>query len=199
MEGNSLIGSRWFDIHCRNSKYVFQVIKCDDKSCCGETKSDIKMVLSNFLPPPLSIKNTPKISYDINGKFVSLLLAIKLPKTILTDWLVESDVPYDYCCPSMNGKIMEFTCKKCKKYFATLYILKLHVKTAHQTTLIKKVRPIRVAAKRQREMMVKIASDELEWMDESDLEMEDPIIAENEESNCQLEEIDFKLIENDFL
>jgi len=44
----------WKAIHVRQSQYLMQIIKCDDKACCGVWRSSLRMLLRDrFLPAPV--------------------------------------------------------------------------------------------------------------------------------------------------
>ncbi len=46
----------WYSNHVRESQYLLQIVKCDDRNCCKRLRSDIRAILQNrFLPPPLPL------------------------------------------------------------------------------------------------------------------------------------------------
>jgi len=83
----------------------------------------------------------------------------------------------------MQKVLSERICKTCGQYFVSIVMLRNHVKThKHQPSQTKLVRPVRVAARRQQEMMVIIANAEnvksAEWQDEDNLDISEMIIPE---------------------
>lgn len=96
-------------------------------------------------------------------------------------------IPYDIECPSVKTDIKKRICSKCSLYHASLTYLKEHQKSCGAISVIQRVRPIRIAAQRQRELMVIIRNienqDDAEWIDDEflDEEIEIPKF-ENKES-----------------
>ena len=89
---------------------------------------------------------------------------------------VFSSIPYDLYCRSIQKVLSERICKTCGQYFASIVMLPNHIKThKHQPSQTKLVRSVRVAARRQREMMVIIANAEnmksAEWKDKDRLDI----------------------------
>ena len=77
----------WNAKHVRSSQYLLQIVKCNDKSCCGEFRNNIGSLLPDrFLPPPLKVKPSekgflePANIRDKTGKFLPLFtqLSVKL-------------------------------------------------------------------------------------------------------------------------
>ena len=110
-------------------------------------------------------------------------------------------IPYDYSCPSVQPHLRRRICSDCNMYFATFKELDLHKdchkrkkSTKKQTSLFPspissgstpppqpspppsppppRVRPQRIAAKRQGELLCAFAYQELEWMDMDDVDTE---------------------------
>ncbi|XP_014225558.1 uncharacterized protein LOC106651539 [Trichogramma pretiosum] len=47
----------WHKEHVCESQYFLQIVKCDDRNCCSDFKSDINIILKDrFLSPPLLLK-----------------------------------------------------------------------------------------------------------------------------------------------
>ena len=74
--------------------------------------------------------------------------------------------------------LAERMCKKCSLYFATKVLLKEHCSIHNETQPVSRDRPIRIAARRQRELMTIISyienGEHIDWMDELELDC-DPI------------------------
>ena len=97
--------------------------------------------------------------------------------------------PYDLYCPSVESCLTDRVCKVCNMYFASQVMLKKHlgvhaairadaVETMAAAAAPQRIRPLRVAARRQRELMVLIAQRELnseyaEWVDENLVDLTD--------------------------
>lgn len=97
----------------------------------------------------------------------------------------EKGLPHDFACPTVQNDLHKRTCVTCGLYFGTITSLKSHKhhcakqkqdgpKTHAATDRPIKVRPVRVAARRQRELMCIISymeNEVPEWYDESDVDM----------------------------
>lgn len=188
----------WWSKHVRTSQYLLQIVKCHDKKCCNPERSSYFSVISNrFMPPPIPIHQTidglkapsQKENYETH-KFPSIFINLSMRNEKLLSECNYDVLPYDYYCPSIQSLLFERICKKCLIYFASNVMLKNHMKshrnerqgTANINDLVpepRKIRPIRLAAKRQREIMAIIAQGELqdaEWINENDLDLTDMII-----------------------
>lgn len=71
--------------HVQSSQYLLQIVKCDDESCCGEFRSNIKSLLPDkFLLPPIRVKPSEKgVLEPANvgsktGKFLPLFTKLSL-------------------------------------------------------------------------------------------------------------------------
>ena len=146
---------------------------------------------NRFFPPLIPICQSehgltvPEQSDHENHKFPSLFAAqlIKIEE-ILPRTLCELKIlPYDLFCPSVHSNIVDRCCKICNVYFASNVILKQHLVIHRRPKQVEpesvpppRVRPIRVAARRQRELMAIIAAEsskaeQCDWMDEDDLDL----------------------------
>ena len=122
------------------------------------------MIKNQFLPPPLPIAQTSeglpvpeRSSVGTSHRFPSLFVALSLRVTDISHHSasVFSSIPYHLHCPSIQKVLSERMCKMCGQYFASIVMLRNHIKMhKHQPSQTKLVRPVRVAARRQREMMV---------------------------------------------
>ena len=101
-------------------------------------------------------------------------------------------IPYNYSCPFADQDIMKRRmCSHCGFYFASLKTKSLHGASYRVTkdrieNAAERMRPLRVAAHRQRELLCVRAFQEIEWaaMDEVDAEDYDlSNIADDENEN----------------
>ena len=150
------------------------------------------MIKNRFLRPPLPIAQTSeglrvpeRLSVWTSHRFPSLFVALSLRVNDISHRFasVFSSIPYDRYCPSIEKVLSERICKTCGQYFVSIVILRNHIKThQHQPSQTKLVRPVRVAARHQRETMVIIANAEnvksAEWQDEGNLDIIEMIIPE---------------------
>ena len=63
---NNLIrqNEEWHLKHIKESKYLLQIRKCDDLSCCSVKRSSLfRVIKDGFIPPPIPIQQTK------NGQF----------------------------------------------------------------------------------------------------------------------------------
>jgi hypothetical protein len=94
--------------------------------------------------------------------------------------------PYDLHCPSVQPQLVKRCCSVCGIYHASVKSAVNHGKVHRRTSLavipqeLEKKRPVRVAARRQREMMVVLRdhlnNESAEWLDvdEIDLDRQEP-------------------------
>ena len=78
-------------------------------------------------------------------------------------------IPYDYSCPSVDqDMIKRRMCSHCGLYFSSLKAKSLHGASYRVTegrieNTTERVRPLRVAARRQRELLCVTVFQEMEW------------------------------------
>lgn len=190
----------WINRHVRTSQYFTQIVKCLDTSCCSAPRSSYFSILpQRFLPPPFPVVQTgeglktPDRSGSINQQeqhlFPSLFTALSLSLEAVLPRSVRSlkELPYDLYCPSVQSVLTERTCKICGKYFASKVMLKSHL-VLHKEVQVAKpkpTRPVRLAAKRQRELMAIIVNDEYgpedaDWIQEEELDIDGLAIPEDD-------------------
>lgn len=140
-----------------------QVVKCGDRDCCSEPRSDLFKFLKQFVPAPLCITQNGlqiKGNSDEGNEFTSLFLRLSLSDSHLGQGTVR-EVPFDYCCPSVTDLIKVRTCQTCGIYHATKKSLAAHNRICKSTRLLPRphptlddsflrIRPQRIAAQRQR-------------------------------------------------
>lgn len=177
------VSFQWRAKHVRESQYCTQVVKCSDGGCCRPARSSIfKVLASRFLPPPFPLQQTSEglkapepDSHE--SKFMSLFLALAfnnqdiLPRSLAG----YKSLPFDAYCPSVQSVLMRRICKECGLYHASLTSLKAHTRTCGIEQTVQRTRPVRLAARRQRELMAIIAYDnnmeDAEWIDEEFLDV----------------------------
>lgn len=194
----------WFAKHVRTSQYFTEISKCDDLNCCSPKRSSLQYVLpGQFLEPPIPIvqgedglavpvfKGSEKLSMKFPSLFVANSVRLKelLPKVVKSNY---KQVPYDLYCSSVQKDLLERICKECHVYFASGVMLKTHIKEFHRNKVIlgpKKIRPMRIAAQRQREMMAILVDDYnneyAEWIDEDELDTQGVEIDLNDKESAE--------------
>lgn len=157
------------------------------RNCCSPLRGSLQNVLRNrFLPPPVSLSQTSHglaaSAKDETLHFPSMFVLNSLhnenilPKSANAYKLI----PYDLYCTSVKSVLSDRICGSCGIYFASAVMLREHRKS-HKTILTsqaaaKKTRPVRVAAKRQREWMAIISRGgnmDCEWIEEDELDLSD--------------------------
>ena len=123
------LDQQWIDTHVRQSRYLLQIVKCQDLSCCKASRINYNVVLgSKFLPPPVPIKVSQKgPAIHSEGQFGSLFQNLFLALRTKTK-------VFDTFCPKMNqikhvsGKteLQRRVCTKCSIYYPTLKALNAH-------------------------------------------------------------------------
>ena len=88
-------------------------------------------------------------------------------------------IPYDLSCPSTKKDIQKRLCLHCGLYFGTIKSLNKHRRHCKKPSSNQeiaeqqiRVRPIRVAARRQRELLCVMEMQELEWHDIDDVDVD---------------------------
>ncbi|GBN23431.1 hypothetical protein AVEN_219084-1 [Araneus ventricosus] len=118
-----------------------------------------------------------------NYKFPTLFAAQILKADELLPRSVESSykvLSYDLYCPSVQSVLPTRVCKHCGLYFTSNVILKKHIIGVHKITgkcqpEVGSVRPLRIATRRQQELMAVIAFTENvefeDWVDEDGIDI----------------------------
>ena len=123
------------------------------------------------------------MSDDDAPQFLPLFVNLQLNSVIQQDKMGDFMVPpYDLHCPSVEPFLRKRCCSVCGIYHASLKALVIHMKDCHPkspppiaVTPVgdERIRPVRIAARRQRELMV-ILRDHLngeaaKWLDDVDI------------------------------
>ena len=122
----------WFEKHCSISKYCLQISKCDDLSCCGKLRSNIRVIMKErYLPGPRLIKRSTESGVQLasigeqpvkDKKIYTNLIQTLALSHLKPSGYEEVGLPYDLFCPSVHKKLAEkdgsrYQCEfvKCKK------------------------------------------------------------------------------------
>ena len=175
------ISEKWKSSHVRSSQYLLQIVKCGGIVCCMPFRSSYrKIVKDRFLPPPFSICQSPDDGLtwtrSNTGDYLSLHQTIamccmipasahrKYPLGIPYDAFnpaVMDDLKYDCAqnvgCVSIRSKL----CRSCSDDNDAK---SEEASDAEESVATKRVRPLRVAAIRQREPLCVMQMQEMEWM-----------------------------------
>jgi len=116
----------WKSIHLRASKYLLQIVKCDDINCCKPRRSTISNVLPNrFLPAPA------RFDKNENGVFLASIdndsahFGTLSTRSLLSSF-IPIDLPFDRFCPSVQDSLHERICNKCNIYHCSEKALEQH-------------------------------------------------------------------------
>ena len=191
----------WKACHVRQSQYFLQIVKCKDPKCCSSFQSSyLKVVPQRFLPPPLPVVHTrngikwAKVNKDTT--YLSLYQNISLQNALMPTQATKKfpkGIPYDYSCPSVDqDMIKRRMCSHCGLYFSSLKAKSLHEASCRVTggrieNTTERVRPLRVAVRRQRELLCAVTFQEMEWalIDETDAEHFDLSNITNDENESE--------------
>ena len=167
MEHQEFPSQEWFATHVRASQYFLQILKCDNVECCTPFRSNLKSILpEGFFPAPLCVSQSKGLRAadpeDDSCKYLSLFqrLSINLEAEGYSG-VNKFQIPYDVCCPSVKDQLCNRTCRICHLYFPSNVMQGQHSRALHPKVKIveaPRTRPLRVAARRQRELMVIIAA-----------------------------------------
>ncbi|CAG8550095.1 7005_t:CDS:2 [Dentiscutata heterogama] len=135
----------WMEKHVMTCRYMTQVIKCDDPSCCKPFHSGIKQVLPNrFFPPPLLLQQKLHsiciASMGISNNtthFGSFLLSVLMERKLTPPDANLQYFPFDWYCPTVNKSINEYLCSYCNRYYALKGALKIHTRKCKKSNLSK--------------------------------------------------------------
>lgn len=165
----------------------------------GEVRCDLRHLLpGRFLLNPVPVKHSGQAIVTSNADvpiFLPLFVNVQLNNVIQQEKIGNFVVPpYDLHCPSVEPHLSKRCCSVCGLYHASVKSALSHSRDCHRTTAPstviaaqpEKKRPVRIAARRQREMMV-VLRDHLngetaEWVDTEEIDTDH---LENESSNSK--------------
>ena len=119
---------------------------------------------------------------DKDAKYLSLYQNMSLRNTLMPSQASKKypkGLPYDYSCPSVKQDVIKRRlCSSCGLYFGTIKANTLHKASCRVTevrteNVTERVRPMRIAARRQRELLCVMALQEMEWVSMDDVDIED--------------------------
>ena len=112
----------WVSQHCRITRYMLQIVKCDGRTCCSEMRTSWSSVFKQkFLPSPVPVRQEPtgpvipevgqvKKSDECHGNlWQRLAITPLIPNTGY------NEIPYDLYCARV--KVNERVCKLCGIYY----------------------------------------------------------------------------------
>ena len=110
----------WVSQHCRITKHILQIVKCDDRTCCSEMRTSWSSIFKQkFLPSPVPVRQEPTgpVIPEVgqvkkSDKFLGNLRQ-RLAITPLNTGYKE--IPYDLYCAIV--KVNERVCKLCGIYY----------------------------------------------------------------------------------
>ncbi|XP_065172441.1 uncharacterized protein [Atheta coriaria] len=168
---------QWYSEHVRESQYLLQVLKCDDRACCGHVRSSLRSILpERFMIPPYPILQSssglciPKPEEHDGKTFATFLLLLSLG--------ISPSLQKD------RQQLLERTCQWCGLYFCTKKKVKEHVNSCHKqckninnSVGMHNVHPSRILTRRSngrsREILCVVReNDDTEWLDESDVDFQ---------------------------
>lgn len=129
---------QWYGKHVRESQYLLQIVKCDNRSCCRPQRSSLfHILIEGFLPPPLPIlQGKHGLEYENESRntflspFANLALNKILPPRAATKF--PNGIPYDFACPTVQDILPRRVCSTCGLYFATIKSNKAHLTNQRQ-------------------------------------------------------------------
>ncbi|KAJ8896472.1 hypothetical protein PR048_001816, partial [Dryococelus australis] len=170
-----LPSEEWYAEHVRESQYVLQVVKCDDRDCWSPRRSALHMILHDcFLSPPYPITQvdghlTIPDREEHDGKtFAPFFIRHCFPIQPLHAFI---GMPYDLYCPSVHRDIEERCCSTCSIYFSSITRAAEHRRAVHRApaALARKVRPSQIVTRLATDLLC--ASDNgLEWLNRNEVE-----------------------------
>ena len=171
------MSEEWKAYHVRQSLYFSQIVKCIDVKCCSSFQSSyLKVVPKRFLPPPLPVVHTRNENEwakdEKDATYLSLYQNIFFQNSLIPAQATKKfpkGIPYDYSCPPVDQDMMKPRMfSHCSLYFSSLKAKSLHGTSCRVTegrieNTRGRVPPLRVPARRQRELLCVMGFQEMEW------------------------------------
>ena len=176
----------WKATHLRESQYCLQIVKCKNEACCTPFRSSIRTVLKDrFLPPPIPVvqgEDGIEWAKKVQGAtYLRLFQALTLSESLISKRATRKfpkGIPFDYSCPSVHqDQVTKRMCTKCGLYLDVVTMASPTTSTVVSVPR-EKVRPVRIAARRGRELMCVMEIQESEWQDIDDVDTSDIDIPE---------------------
>ncbi|CAG8843569.1 23560_t:CDS:2, partial [Racocetra persica] len=89
----------WIEKHVMTCRYMTQVTKCDDQSCCKPFRTNIN-------------------ASDDTIHYFGFLLSVLMEGKLIPPNMNLRRFPFNWYCPTINKSINEYICPYCNKYFA---------------------------------------------------------------------------------
>ena len=150
-------------------------MKCADSRCCLSFQSSyLKFVAKKRLPLPVAHTRDGFgwAKDDKDATHLSLYQSISLKNALMPAQATKKfpkGIPYDYSCPPVDQDMMKPRMfSHCSLYFSSLKAKSLHGTSCRVTegrieNTRGRVPPLRVPARRQRELLCVMGFQEMEW------------------------------------
>ena len=152
--------------HVVQSTYSCQVVKCCDPQCCEPFRSNyISIFPKRFLPKPSPIVYSsagPAIAMPpdlINCNYSTLFHSRVLGESTVNISNFKT-VPFDFFCPSAQGKLGDRACQYCTYHAPTPAALKRHLTIHNNRTL----EPLDAPTFVDSDAAIPIISDLTQWL-----------------------------------
>ncbi|KAJ8666270.1 hypothetical protein QAD02_007932 [Eretmocerus hayati] len=159
------VDEQWYLNHVRESQYLLQISKCQDKACCSPPRSNLRSILpTGFLPSPTLVHNekgtgilkaVPLGEEHANARFLPLFQRLALVNLEIPNPDGFKKIPYDLYCPSVRSELSGRICKTCGIYFVTKKAATDHMKSLNHAPVKapQKSRIKRIEAQRKEEVL----------------------------------------------
>uniref|UniRef100_A0A8C4PZQ8 C2H2-type domain-containing protein n=1 Tax=Eptatretus burgeri TaxID=7764 RepID=A0A8C4PZQ8_EPTBU len=128
------VSPKWTANHVRQSQYLLQIVRCEDRRCCTDWRTNWnKIIPTRFLPAPYPLQQSgngvivpePEVADNCN-LFASL--SQRLAFTVLepSAALEHQEIPFDLYCPSVRSEVKSSMCRTCHIYCASQEAVKWH-------------------------------------------------------------------------
>jgi hypothetical protein len=116
---------KWYAEHVRESRYLLQIVKCGNSSCCSNWRSLWnQLVPGRFLPGPVPMRNTGEnqeqreaaveaSSEYHHTMYLPIMGNLTVGRALIRRRMVEEfcgNCPYDLFCPSQSLDVLKRTC-----------------------------------------------------------------------------------------
>ncbi|KAJ8686037.1 hypothetical protein QAD02_021830 [Eretmocerus hayati] len=185
------VTEQWFMNHVRESQYLLQITRCEDRRCCGPPRSNLRTILpTGFLPPPVLVRHeretglleaVPMEIEDSNARFLPLFQRLALSKLNIPRPFAFKEMPYDLYCPSVRSEILGRTCRTCGTYFVTKAAITRHMKDLQHSIpvgTLQRSKIVAIESQRNEEVLCIMQQDgtnvpTADWIMEDDIQDHD--------------------------
>jgi hypothetical protein len=112
---------KWYAEHVRESRYVLQIVRCDNTSCCSKWRGIWgQLVPGRFLPGPVPLKKQEKREACVvasseyhHTEYMPVMANLTAGRSLIRRLMVEQFcgiAPYDLFCPSQSSVVPQQTC-----------------------------------------------------------------------------------------